>query len=185
MHDEDEDVVIESDRYTPEGGSEDDLEASESREGAKVAKVKKELETVKREKQEYLDGWQRAKADYVNALKRFEDDKKAAQTSGMVKAIKALIPAYDALERAKASGELPEGFAGIAKQLESAFAGFGMTQIGVVGEEFDPTKHEALGTDPTDDLTADDTVTAVLEPGYAIGESVIRPARVRVAQFGE
>ncbi|MEO6536321.1 MAG: nucleotide exchange factor GrpE [Candidatus Paceibacterota bacterium] len=182
MKDED-DVVIESDRYTPEGGSEDDLEASESREGAKIAKVKKELETAKREKQEYLDGWQRAKADYVNALKRFEDDKKSAQTAGMVKAIRALIPAYDALERAKSAGDVPEGFAGIAKQLESAFTGFGMTQIGAVGEEFDPTNHEALGTDPTDDLTADDTVTAVLEPGYAIGESVIRPARVRVAQY--
>ncbi|MDB5245303.1 MAG: grpE [Parcubacteria group bacterium] len=184
MHDED-DVTIESDSTVERGMSEDDLEASESREGAKVAKVKKELETVKREKQEYLDGWQRAKADYVNALKRFEDDKKAAQTNGMVKAIKALIPAYDALERAKASGDLPEGFAGIAKQLEGAFAGFGMTPIGAIGEEFDPNKHEALGTDPTTDLTADDTITAVLEPGYAIGDSVIRPARVRVAQFGE
>ncbi len=182
MHDED-DVIIEAESNGETGGSEDDLEANESREGAKAAKVKKELEQVKREKQEYLDGWQRAKADYVNALKRFEYDKKLAQTTGMVKAIRTLIPAYDALERAKASGDVPDGFAGIAKQLESAFAGFGMVQIGTIGEAFDPTKHEALGTDPTEDLTEDDTVTAVLEHGYAIGDSVIRAARVRVAQF--
>lgn len=176
------DIVFERDGREEDGASEEELEATESRAGAKVQKIKKELEAVKREKQEYLDGWQRAKADYVNALKRFEDERKAARTDGLLKAVQTLMPAYDALERAKASGELPEGFAAIAKQLEGAFSGFGVEAIGIVGEAFDPAKHEALGTDPTDEAHKDDTISAVLEQGYAIGESVLRPARVRVFQ---
>jgi molecular chaperone GrpE len=176
------DVIFERDGREEDGASEEELEANESRADSKVQKVKKELEAVKKEKQEYLDGWQRAKADYVNALKRFEDDTKSAREQGTVKAVKALLPAYDALERAKASGDLPEGFAGIAKQLETAFGGFGITVIGQVGEVFDPVRHEALGTDPTAEETQDDTISAVLEQGYTIGESVLRPARVRVFQ---
>ncbi len=185
----DDDVLIERDGREEDGASEEDLEAAESRVDSKLQKMKKELDAAKKEKQEYLDGWQRAKADYVNALKRFEEEKKAAAERGIAKAVKALLPAYDALERAKQSAKedagLPEGFAGIAKQLESAFAGFGITAIGAIGEAFDPMKHEALGTDPTDDAAKDDTVSAVLEQGYAVGESVLRPARVRVFQAGE
>jgi molecular chaperone GrpE len=179
----DDDVVIERDGREEDGMSEEELEATETRANSKVQKVKKELEACKKEKQEYLDGWQRAKADYVNALKRFEDEKKVAREQGIVQAMKALMPAYDALERAKGSGELPEGFAGIAKQLENAFASFGLTTLGKPGEAFDPTKHEALGTDATNDRKKDDTVSAVLEQGYAINDSVLRPARVRVFQF--
>lgn len=179
----DEDVVFERDGREEDGASEEELEAAESRVDSKLQKVKKELDAAKREKQEYLDGWQRAKADYVNALKRFEDEKKGIAEQGTAKAVKALLPAYDALERAKAAGDLPEGFAGIAKQLESAFAGFGVKPLGEKGEPFDPVKHEALGTDPTEDKKQDDTVSAVLEQGYAIGDSVLRPARVRVYQF--
>lgn len=182
--DTNDDVTFERDGREEDGMSEEELEATESRVDGKLAKVKKELEAAKKEKQEYLDGWQRAKADYVNALKRFEEEKRSAASQGMAKAVKALLPAYDALERAKAAGELPEGFAGIAKQLESAFSGFGITTIGEVGESFDPNKHEALGTDEADSAEKDDTVSAVLEQGYMIGETVLRPARVRVYQHG-
>ncbi len=174
------DVTIERDGREEDGLSEEDLEATESRVDSKVQKGKKELDACKKEKQEYLDGWQRAKADYVNALKRFEEDTKNAREQGTVKAVKALLPAYDALVRAKTAGEVPEGFAGIAKQLESAFGSFGITVIGEVGEAFDPVRHEALGSDITDDLTKDDTVSGILEQGYTIGEAVLRPARVRV-----
>lgn len=178
-HDED-DVIIERDGREEDGMSEDDLEAVESRAGAKTDKVKKELEQVKKEKQEYLDGWQRAKADYANALRRFEEDKKSVASTAVIKAVKAILPAYDALERAKAIGELPEGFAGIAKQLEGGFASIGLESIGKEGDAFDPNLHEALGMDPTDDAKKDDTISAILEPGYRIGDSILRPARVRV-----
>lgn len=172
------DVTIEADGAS-EGGSEEEIEAQESRVDSKVEKLKRELETVKNEKQEYLDGWQRAKADYVNAAKRFEEDRMKAMALGKLAAFKAFLPAMDSLIRAKASGEIPESFAGIAKQLEDAAASHGLVPFGAVGEAFDPMLHEALGQD-AGGKDEDDTVSAVLEHGWKVGEEVIRPARVRV-----
>jgi len=160
----------------------EDPEATEGFE-AKVAKMREELSSCRKEKQEYMDGWQRAKADYVNALKRFEGDTKSARQSGVVKAVETLLPAFDALERSKEHGEIPEGFLAIARQLESAFAALGLTAIGDVGEHFDPALHEALGQDVVESAETDDTITAVLEKGWKIGDSIIRPAKVRVAHF--
>ena len=179
---DDDDVIIEQDSST-EGSSEEELEATEGRAEIKVAKLRKELELAKKEKQENLDGWQRAKADYVNALKRFETDKRAAIELGTFKAAMNFLPVIDSLERAKASAELPEGFAGILKQLEDAADKIGLEQFGKVGEAFNPMLHEALGQDPTDTAEDDEKITAVLEPGWKVGENVIRAAKVRVAQY--
>lgn len=178
MQDHD-DVTIEADGLE-EGGSEEELEAMEGRADHKVAKLKKELEQAKKEKQEYLDGWQRAKADYVNAAKRFEEDRLKAVTLGKFAAFKAFLPAMDSLLRAKASGEIPESFQGIAKQLEDAAQSHGLMPFGEAGERFDPMLHEALGQDEAPSADQDDTVSAVLEQGWKVGEEVIRPARVRV-----
>lgn len=184
MHmDREDDITIERDGLEEDGMSEVDLEAREAKVDNKLAKVKKELEAAKQESKEHLDGWQRAKADYVNALKRFEADRSAAKDDGVAKAVKALMPAYDALSRAKEHGDIPEGFDGIRKQLETAFTALGVTELGVIGEPFDPMRHEALGTDMTEDAAMDDHVTAVLEKGYMVGQTVLRPARVRVAAY--
>ena len=179
----DDDVIIEEDGDEETGGSEEELEATESRLETKLAKMRAELDQVKKEKQENLDGWQRAKADYVNALKRFEEDKKAALEIGTLKAALAFLPAIDSLERAKETTELPEGFAGIVKQLEGAVAKLGLTQFGAVGDMFDPMMHEALGQDEAKSADEDDTITAVLETGWKMGEQVVRPAKVRVAHY--
>ncbi|PIR83179.1 nucleotide exchange factor GrpE, partial [Candidatus Kaiserbacteria bacterium CG10_big_fil_rev_8_21_14_0_10_56_12] len=156
----------------------------------KIAKMRAELTTCRKEKQEYMDGWQRAKADYVNLLKRMEDGAKGAELKGKVKAVETLLPAFDALERAKEHGEVPEGFVGITKQLESAFASLGLEAVGEVGEIFDPALHEAFGTDVVENKEKDDTITSVLEKGWKVGPStgsgqatVIRAAKVRVAHF--
>jgi molecular chaperone GrpE len=180
---EDDELTLDTDSDAELGGSEDDLEAIESRSDTKMLKLRKELEHAKREKQEHLDGWQRAKADYVNALKRFDEEKRVAVELGTLKAAAAFLPAIDSLERAKEVGELPEGFAGIVKQLEAATAKLDLVQFGAIGEKFDPVIHEALGQDPTDHEDEDDVITAILEPGWKSGEHVIRPAKVRVAHF--
>lgn len=157
----------------------DDPEAEEKAEG-KVARLRKELEQCRTEKQENLDGWQRAKADYVNALKRFEEEKKVERQRGVVRAASALLPAFDALERAKEHGDIPEGFSGIVKQLENGFGSLELTSFGQAGEEFDPALHEALGQDPSESADQEGTVSAVLEKGWKIGDTIIRPAKVRV-----
>ena len=170
-----EDVVIE-----PETGEETGEEKPEE----KIAKMRDELGACRKEKQENLDGWQRAKADYVNLLKRIETTAKASELKGKVEAVEALLPAFDALERSKEHGDLPEGFLAIAKQLESAFASLGLEPLGAAGERFDPALHEALGQDLAGSAELDDTITVVLEKGWRVDGSVIRPAKVRVARFG-
>lgn len=176
------DLTIESDG-SEEGASEEEIEEAESRMDAKASKLKKELEHVKKERQEYLDGWQRAKADYVNALKRFDEEKKGAIALGTAISARAFIPVMDSLERAEGAGEIPESFAGIAKQLHDASKVLGLEKFGAVGEAFDPNLHEALGQDPTDDASKDDIITAILESGWKSKEAVLRPAKVRVAHF--
>lgn len=186
MHDDDEFVVDgeAAENRARQADSESEIEAEEGRADSKVKKLREELAEAKKEKQENLDGWQRAKADYVNALKRFEDEKKGAQARGAEKVVEALLPAYDALERAKEHGEVPAGFQAIAKQLETAFASIGLEAVGKVGDAFDPSLHEAYGQDATDSQETDDTITAILEQGYKLGDRVVRPAKVRVAHFG-
>jgi molecular chaperone GrpE len=175
----DDDVVIETD-----GSEELNLDDAGEASG-KVAKQKTEIEKLRAEKQEYLDGWQRAKADYVNALKRFEMEKLQAIDLGKVVAVRNFIPVMDSLERAEASGEVPESFKGIAKQLHDAAKTLGLTKFGEVGDEFDPNLHDALGQDTTEDTAKDNTVTAVLETGWKSKDVVVRPAKVRVASFAQ
>jgi len=170
--DEVDDVTIEE-----EAGDEE----VEMRPEDKIAKMREELNACRKDKQEYMDGWQRAKADYVNLLKRFETESKSSELKGKVKAVETLLPAFDALERAKEHGEVPEGFVGITKQLEGAFASLGLEEVGKVGEHFDPALHEAFGTDVAESADQDDMITVVLEKGWKVGENVIRPAKVRVA----
>lgn len=160
----------------------EDPEATEGFE-TKVAKMREELSACRKDKQEYMDGWQRAKADYVNLLKRIGEDAKASESRGKIRAVETLLPAFDALERAKEHGEIPEGFLAIAKQLEGAFAELGLEELGSVGEKFNPSLHEALGQDKVESAEEDDTITAILEKGWRVGESVIRPAKVRVGHF--
>src|SRR3989344_6832334 len=150
---------------------------------AQVKKLREEIARLRAEKQEYMDGWQRAKADYVNALKRFDQERVHERVRGVVKAVELLLPAFDSLERAKELGEVPKSFAGIARQLEGAFTTLGLTPVGSVGEVFDPALHEALGTDAAESEAQDDTVSAVLERGWRLGEALVRPAKVRVAHF--
>lgn len=158
-------------------------ETDTSRADAKAEKKKDELSVCRAERQEYLDGWQRAKADYVNVLRRLDEEKKTSETRGITKALQALLPAVDALTRAKEHGDVPEGFAAIARQLEGAFQSLGLESFGVVGEAFNPVFHEALGQDTVDTKEKDDTVTTVFEQGWKCGEQVIRPAKVRVGTF--
>lgn len=160
-------------------------EESEDRAEKKVAKQRDALAQCRAEKQEYMDGWQRAKADYVNLLKRFDSEKATLLENGKVKAVETLLPAFDALERAREHGEVPDGFTAIAKQIESGFTALGLTAFGKVGESFDPSKHDALGTDKAESAAHDNTISVVLEKGWCVGESIIRPAKVRVAQAAQ
>ncbi len=174
MHDE-EDVVLE-----PAEGEEFDDESAGGQASAKVAKLKAELARTKEEKQEYLDGWQRAKADYVNVLKRIDDEKASSFTKGVMTAAGPLIEALDTVAHAQAQGHVPADFEPVVKQLHKAVETLGLTSYGLVGEAFDPVLHEGLGQDPVTKAEQDHTITAVLQPGWRYKDTVLRPAKVRV-----
>lgn len=129
----------------------------------------------------------RAKAENYNLDQRFNAYVRRSRTEvveargrGQQDVVEALIGVLDDVDLARQHGELTGPFASIAEKLEGVLQGtFGMTRFGEPGEEFDPTLHEALMHATSEDATAE-TVQQVLQPGYKVGERVIRPARVAV-----
>ncbi len=123
---------------------------------------------------------QRLQAEYVNYRKRVERDRDVARTSAVAGVLEALLPVLDDIELARQHGDLEGGpFAAISEKLESVLGRFGLTRYGQSGEHFDPVVHEALMHSHSDEVQSS-TVTQVLQPGYTIGEKVLRAARVAV-----
>lgn len=123
----------------------------------------------------------RAQAELVNFRKRVERDREANREVVIAEVVRALLPALDDLTRAEAHGDLAEGpMSVIAQKIRGGFDKFNLVQIGEKGEPFDPNVHEALVQLPTPGATAQ-TVADVVEPGYKLGERVLRAAKVAVA----
>lgn len=153
---------------------------------AALKKLREKFAACTKEKQEYLEGWQRARADFANAKRQFEEEKSAMKSYAASAAAEALLPALDSLERARAAGELPADFAGIAKQLSDGFAGLGIEQIlPKAGDDFNPREHEALQQEPVEKESLDGTVVQVLSPGWKTENQVLRPARVSVGSYNK
>jgi molecular chaperone GrpE len=133
----------------------------------------------KAEAAEHLDALQRERASFTNYRNRALRDQEAARNRGVQDVLAALLPVLDDVERAKQHGELSGAMAAIAEKLDQSLQKFGVERFGKVGEEFDPTLHEALMHSTDADATAA-TVNLVVEPGYKIGEKVVRAARVGV-----
>jgi molecular chaperone GrpE len=131
---------------------------------------------------EHLADLQRLQAEYVNYRKRVDRDRAQAGEHATAKVIEALIPALDDIAAARDHGDLAEGpFASIAAKLEENLGRFGWQTFGAAGEAFNPLEHEALMSQPSADVT-EPTIMQVAQPGHRVGERVIRPARVIVAQ---
>jgi molecular chaperone GrpE len=123
----------------------------------------------------------RAQAELVNFRKRVERDREANREVAIAEVVRALLPALDDLTRAEAHGDLAEGpMQVIGQKIRGGFEKFKLVQIGEKGEPFDPNIHEALVQLPTPDATSQ-TVADVIEPGYKLGERVLRAAKVAVA----
>lgn len=123
----------------------------------------------------------RAQAELVNFRKRVERDREANRDAVIAEVIRAVLPALDDLNRAELHGDLEEGpMVVIAQKLRSGFDKFGLTQVGAKGDVFDPKIHDAIVQLPTADVTVN-TVADVIEPGYLLGERVLRAAKVAVS----
>lgn len=124
---------------------------------------------------------QRLQAEYVNYKKRVDRDRSLSRIAGVESVIHDLMPVLDSIARAKEHGEIGEGVAMIAGELEKLAAKHGLVAFGSVGEPFDPTRHDALMSVPMDEPVEVSTISQVMEPGYTLNDRVIRPARVGVA----
>jgi len=123
----------------------------------------------------------RAQAELVNFRQRVERDRQANRDAVITEVIRSLLPAIDDLDRAEQHGDL-EGspLELVAQKLRAGFEKYGLTKVGEKGEAFDPAKHEAVVQVPTEGATGQ-TVADVIEPGYMLGDRLVRAAKVAVA----
>jgi molecular chaperone GrpE len=146
-----------------------------------------ELGALAAKRDEYLALAQRTQADFENYRKRVARESALAQERGVVKLAKELLPAIDNLDRAldaaATDDPLLEGVRLVRSELSAALARVGVESFSPLGQTFDPSLHEAMATVPQPAEGGSDSglVVEVYQPGYRLGDSVIRPARVVVA----
>jgi len=127
---------------------------------------------------------QRVSAEYANYRKRVDRDRTAVREQALASVLVALLPVLDDIGRAREHGELSGGFKSVAESLESTVTKLGLVSFGTEGEPFDPNVHEALTHSYSTSVT-EPTCVQILQPGYKVGERIVRPARVAVAEPGE
>ncbi|NLU77913.1 nucleotide exchange factor GrpE [Micromonospora sp. HNM0581] len=139
-----------------------------------------ELEAVRAELDERTRDVQRVSAEYANYRKRVERDRGLVTEQATGSVLAALLPILDDLDRAREHGDLVGPFGSVAEQLNAALGKFGLTPFGEQGDPFDPTRHEAVAHQTSADVT-EPTCVQVMRRGYQVGERLLRPALVAVA----
>ncbi len=164
-----------------------DMEESSA---AKMKKMREKISQCEEEKKKILDDSQRAKADFLNAKKRLEEDRLRDKVRTKKAHVEELLPLCDSFQMAMSNKEVWEQadeawrsrIEGIYTQLTRLLDSYGVSEINPSGDEFDPHKHEAVGTEEVSDEKLEDKVISVVQKGYEIkldGETeMIRPARV-------
>lgn len=151
-----------------------------------LAALSQELEETRAKAAEYLDGWQRARAELLNARKRFQREQEQAYDQARGDVLVHLLPIVDDFERAFET--LPHNLSGLTwiqgiwlihRKLQMLLEQQGVTQIEAVGQKFDPFIHEAVTHEPSE--VPEGTIISELQKGYKLGDRVLRPAMVRVS----
>lgn len=130
---------------------------------------------------ELTEDLQRLQAEYVNYRRRVERDREAVKEQVLANVLTNLLPLLDDVARARDHGDLTGGFKSVGETLEATVEKLGLARFGEPGEPFDPNVHEALMHSYSAEVT-EPTCVQVLQPGYRIGERVVRPARVAVSE---
>ncbi|UCG24165.1 MAG: nucleotide exchange factor GrpE [Chloroflexota bacterium] len=161
----------------PDAGAEDEAEPT----------LEEQLAEAQAKAVEYLDGWQRARAEFANARKRLERERVEAYSSAAVDNARKLLPILDDLGRAmnSAPSEISENqwFEGldlVNRKLQSILESLDVQPIEALGQPFDPNYHEALALKEADGVDSG-MVIEELQTGYRLGERVIRPSLVNVS----
>jgi len=152
---------------------------------ADIEALKERLEEAETKAAENLDGWQRSQAEFVNYKNRIQRDQETRRTTMKGDILRRVLPVMDDLERALANRPAGDPWADglelILRKFQSIMEAEGLTRIEAEGKPFDPNFHEAISHEPANGVESG-FVIAVVQNGYLLGERVIRPAMVRVAQ---
>ena len=172
-----------------EAGEADDGEAGSAEPAGPAAPSEPaELEQARAEAAQAADDLARARADLYNLqqeyqgfVRRSREGAAGHRETGQAAVVEALIPVLDEIELARQHGDLTGTFETTAGKLEAILADkFGLVRFGEVGEVFDPTIHEALMATESNEVS-EPSISLVLQPGYRLGERIVRAARVQVA----
>jgi molecular chaperone GrpE len=152
---------------------------------SRAADLEQQLADAQSQAAEYKDGWQRAVAELQNYRRRVEAESKETYNNALGNIVKRYLLVLDDLERALATcpADQPwvEGIELIYRKLQTILENEGLKRIETEGQMFDPNFHEAIGQEPAEGMDSG-KIIGVVQQGYMIGERVIRPALVRVAQ---
>ncbi len=155
---------------------------------AEVESLKQELENTRSKSEEYLDGWQRSRAEFANYKKRVEREQASIYQTTSTTIIKRYLDILDDLERAlnnrppEGDGKIwAEGIELIYRKFLSILENEGVVIMKAQGEQFDPNLHEAISSEENDEFESGQIIE-VVKQGYTQGERVLRPALVRVAR---
>ncbi len=159
----------------------DDSVISEEYQGDTIAKLKGKVKDAEAKAKEYLDGWQRAQAEFVNIRKRDEEAKGEFLKFAKADLVEQLMPVLDSLELS-----LPHGnkeLEVISKQFLSILKANGFEEVNPLGEKFDPRLHESIGTESVKSEEEDHKILEVMQKGYILSGKIIRPAKVKIGEF--
>jgi molecular chaperone GrpE len=183
----------------PEEITESPVEAAEMPEGSQVGEqpeeteqlqseietLQKQLEEAQSKAAENLDGWQRSQAEFINYKNRVQRDREQGYVSMKGDIIKKVLPVLDDMERALANRPEGDSWANglelVVRKFQNILESEGVKRIEAKGQPFDPNFHEAISSEPNEDVESGHVIE-VVQSGYMLGERVIRPAMVRVAR---
>jgi molecular chaperone GrpE (heat shock protein) len=158
-----------------------------------IKKLRAQLRDCNAQKQEYLDGWQRAKADFINARRAEDLRRQEVVTYAQEGVLAELLPVIDSFDLAfadkgaweKMDENWRRGIEHIYTQFLSILAGQHFIPFAPLGESFDPLAHESVGLTDVTKEDQDQKVVEVVQKGYQLNGKIIRPAKVKVGRFNK
>ena len=184
-HKHEEETELENAEAVAESSPEKTVLEKDNQLKAEIESLTSQLREAEKKTAEYKDGWARAQADFQNYKKRIERDNELTYITMKGDIVKKILPVLDDLERALQNRPADNGWSNgielVARKLQNVLESEGIKRIEAEGAEFDPNFHEAISHEPTDGVKSG-FVIGVVQNGYMLGERVIRPALVRVAQ---
>lgn len=145
-------------------------------------KLRKELKQAQKEAREYLEGWQRTKADLINFKRESEHTRQQTAQYAASDLIMQLLPVVDSFEMALTHVD-DEGVRHIYNQLLGVLKQNGVVQDNPEGEHFDPNRHDSIEQVQVENKNKDNTIVEVVQKGYTLHNKILRPARVKVGTY--